>query len=341
MYAVLYLQPEGTMTGSYTRVLVLGATGHIGQAVMRHALERGRAVTAVTRHSNPESLRGLDVRTARIDSEMQTLDDVAVGHDVIIDAAAPYVHDIGIPGSAQWRNQVDGAVRRTESVIDAARRNHAQLVYVSSYATLPRPSEPGPAADAALWRRSISPYYETKIAMEEAVLAAAHQGLEAVIVNPVAFIGPWEFRDSSWSFIPLVLRGQSAMVNEGPMCVMDVRDIAEAIELALSQRMFGRRIPLAGHNTRPAELVARVAQLAGLPPVPPIGIPGFWVSFGAYWAHMACAATGMAPPVFLGLVAISPEIMPAYPSIEQTALGVKLRPLEESLRDAVSFHLAR
>jgi dihydroflavonol-4-reductase len=323
------------------RVLVLGATGHIGQAVVRHALEQGRAVTVATRQRDPESLRGLNVDIAHIDSELHSLADLAEGHDVIVDSAAPYMHDITIPGTDQWNDQVAQAVRRTELVIDAARRHRAQLVYVSSSATVPRPPETAPAADAALWRRSISPYYEIKIVMEQTVIQAARKGLEAVIVNPVACIGPWEFRDNSTSSVMLTLRGQLPVVVDQTICLIDVRDVADAIDRALSQRMFGRPIKLAGHNARPAEVLAQVARLAGLPAVPPLAIPGFWVSFGAYWANMACTFLGMAPPGFLGLVAISPEIMPIYPSIEQLALGVKLRPLEHSLRDAVAFHLAR
>lgn len=329
------------MTDKKTRVLVLGATGHIGQAVVRHALERGRAVTAVTRSRDPISLRGLNIRVERIDSEMRQLSTLAHGHDILVDAAAPYVQAIGVPGSAQWTAYVDNAVRRTDVVTAAALQQKAKLVYVSSYATLPRPVEPAVAADAALWRRTMSPYYESKIAMEQRVLSAANRGLDAVIVNPVAFVGPWEYRDNSWSFIPLVLRGQMPCVNDQTICVMDVRDVAEAIDRALERKMFGRRIPLAGHNIKPVEMVNQVARLAGLRTPPLMAIPGFWVAFGAYWAHMACTAMGMAPPGFLALIAISPEIMPIFPSVEQASLGITPRPLEHSLRDAVAFHLGR
>jgi len=55
------------------RVLVLGATGHIGQAVVRHALKQGREVTALTRQIDPEPLRGLGVNVVRIDSELRML----------------------------------------------------------------------------------------------------------------------------------------------------------------------------------------------------------------------------------------------------------------------------
>jgi hypothetical protein len=46
----------------------------------------------------------------------------------------------------------------------------------------------------------------------------------------------------------------------------------------------------------------------------------------------------VAPPNFWSFITICPEIMPIAPSPEQIALGVKIRPLEETLQDAVAFH---
>ena len=56
------------MTAQPQRIAVLGATGHIGQAVVRHALDNGRQVTALSRRSDPPELRGLPVKLQRIDA---------------------------------------------------------------------------------------------------------------------------------------------------------------------------------------------------------------------------------------------------------------------------------
>jgi hypothetical protein len=45
-------------------------------------------------------------------------------------------------------------------------------------------------------------------------------------------------------------------------------------------------------------------------------------------------------PEILGLIAVTPEMRPLRPSPEQIELGVSLRPLETSLRDAVAFHVS-
>ena len=178
------------MTERVQRVLVLGATGHMGQAIIRHALAQGRAVTALTRRERPEALLGLPVTTVQIGSGLEHLAEAAKDHDLLVDAAGPYPMAPDVPQGAHWRAQVDKAVRRMERILEAAARNGMRLVHVSSCTTVRRPMSERQAA-AAVWRRSVSPYFEAKAAMERTVMEAARSGLRAVIVNPSAFLGPW------------------------------------------------------------------------------------------------------------------------------------------------------
>jgi dihydroflavonol-4-reductase len=318
------------------RVLVLGATGHAGQAIVRHALEHGHDVTAATTRADPQPLRGLGVNIVRVDPELRSLAELVAGHELLVDAAAPYFLELCLPGSVQWRSQVDAAVRRMQIVIDAARQSDATLAHVGTYGTVSR-QDTSLAANGALWRRMVSPYYETKTAMELAIRSAAEHGLRAVIVNPVTFVGPWNFRPT-WNFVPAILAGSMPMVVDQVVCVIDVRDVACAIDLAMSQEYFGRPIPLAGHNIHARDLVVQTARLAGVPSMPPMAMPGPLAAAGAYWTHLAFSAFGLKSPDVLGLIAVTPELMPVNPSREQIALGVPIRPLEESLRDAVAFH---
>lgn len=328
------------MTAQPQRVLVLGATGHIGQAVIRHALEHGRQVTALTRRANPESLSGLNINVVRVDEGLQSLPEVAAGHDLMVDAAAPYPLAPSVPGSMHWRWQVDEAVRRMNLVIDAARRNRMRLAYVSSCTTLPRCESEAKAA-GAVWRRSVSPYFEAKAAMEHAVMRAAREGLPAVVVNPATFLGPWEFRPVEGSFVRLVLERRFPMVLDEVTCVIDVREVAEAIDQALSRGLYGCPIPLAGHNIAWPDLVLRTAQVAGMPWEPVLPLPADAVAAWTFWMQTACARLGFMPPTALNFVPLIADTLPMQRSPEQAALGVTIRPLEESLRDSIAFHRAR
>ncbi|HLY16922.1 MAG TPA: NAD-dependent epimerase/dehydratase family protein [Bryobacteraceae bacterium] len=326
------------MTAPPHRIAVLGATGHIGQAVVRHALGQGRQVTALSRRWDPPELRGLPVVQRRIDAGLELLAEAIAGHDLLVDAAAPYPLEMRQPGTPAWRAEVDAAILHAQRVIDAARHCRLRLAFVSTCATLPR-CLPPPAAAAALWRRSVSPYFEAKTAVEQMVLAAA-PGLPVVVVNPAVFLGPWEYRAEELSIVRAVLAGRLPVVMDHTICVIDVRDVAEAIDRALARELFGKPIPLAGHNIALADLVFQTACLAGMQAPPPLTIDGGLLSAAAFWMHAAFSAWGMQPPQYLSFIPMIPDVLPMSPSADQNALGVSIRPLVETLRDAIAFHRA-
>jgi dihydroflavonol-4-reductase len=321
--------------GHHLRILVLGATGHIGQAIVRRALANGFQVTAAVRHPDPLPLCDLDVRTVRLDSSWSALTGLAEGQDVLVDAAAPYSLGPAVPGSAAWRGVVDTATQHAAIVIHAARANNLRLVFVSSFTTLPRHDTPALAMEAA-WRRSVYPYFEAKAVMERGVIAAAREGLPAVIVNPVACMGPWEFREGP-SFTRTVLSGYLPAVMDQTLSLIDVRDVALAIELALNRELYGHPIPLAGHNVTLAELASRIAACNGMRAAP-IPVDRRWASFAAFWAGASFTTFGLPVPSLWGAIPLTAECYPMPPSPEQIAFGLRLRPLEETLCDAAAFH---
>jgi nucleoside-diphosphate-sugar epimerase len=307
---------------------------------VRHALESGQEVTAATRRADPEGLRGLGVKIVQIDAEFQSLSKVAAGHDILIDAAAPYPLEPSVAGSLPWRLAVGAAVRRTQRVIEAASGNGLQLAFVSSFVTLPRPEPPLRALESA-WRRSAYPYFEIKAAMEAEVLGAARHGLPVVVVNPACCLGPWEFRARERSFVSLALAGGLPVVMDQTINVIDVRDVAAAIGLALAHECFGRPIPLAGHNITVSALVTLIDALAGGRGVAPMAVDRSIALAGAFWAQAVFTALGQPAPALLQAVPLLAFDFPRSPSVEQFAIGLRVRPLEETLRDAVAFHNGR
>jgi dihydroflavonol-4-reductase len=322
------------------RILVLGSTGHMGQAVVRHWLARGQRVTATTRQTDPDSLRGLAVKVVRVDDELNDLAGLATDHDLIVDAAAPHPLEPCARGGAAWRQAISAAVRRTERVIEAARAHRLRLAFISSFTTLPRPESPIRAIEAA-WRRSVYPYFEAKAVMEGQVIEAARRGLQVAVINPAAALGPWEFRSEGSSFVRLVLAGHLPLVMDQTINVIDVRDVAVAIEQALIHECFGRPIPLAGHNTTVAALAARIAALDGHARVVPLGIASSLASATAFWAEATFAALGRPTPDLWRAVPLIADGFSMSASLEQSAIGLTIRPLEDTLRDAVAFHRGR
>jgi dihydroflavonol-4-reductase len=309
----------------------------LGQAVVRHALARGHAVTAASRQPDPAALRGLDVTISCVDGELRNLTELSAGHDVLVDAAAPYPLDPCVPGSLAWRQAVEVSMQRTLRVLDAVRRNGLRIAFVSSCTTLPRPESPLGAMESAM-RRSMYPYFDAKVAMERAVIAAAAEGLPAVIVNPAACLGPWEFRAEDSSFVRLVMRRRLPLVMDHTLSVIDVRDVAEAIESALRLELFGRPIALAGHNVTMVDLARQICELDGAGGMAPAGCDSRMASLAAFWTSASFAAFNRIAPDLWRAVPLVADGFPMSPSPEQVSMGLNLRSLSSTLRDAISFH---
>jgi len=319
------------------RIFVLGATGHLGQAVVRHALAQGHTVTAASRQPHPVALRGLEVKTVLIDGRLSALTELSAGHDVLVDAAAPYPLEPCMRDSVPWRQAVSSAVQRTERVLAAARRNRLRLAFISSCTTLPRRESPLRAMEST-WRRSAYPYFEVKSAMEQAVMRAAAQGVPAVIVNPAACLGPWEFRAEESSFVGLVLARRLPLVMDHTLSVIDVRDVAEAIGRALEREFFGRPIPLAGHDVNMVELARQILMLDGAGAAAPAALDSRLASLAAFWTSASLAAFNRTPPDALRATPLAADGFPMDPSPEQVAMGLSLHSLQDTLREAIAFH---
>lgn len=327
------------MTTAGQRALVLGATGHIGNAVTRELLQHGYRVTAATRQTRPEALAALDVEVVHGDADHPgQLASWVPGHELVVDAAAPYPLNLFAASAPSGRAPLDHAQRRMAALLDSVAREGATLGHVSSYTTLPRPrSEGALAAIEARARRRIHPYFAVKAAMEAMVHEAARGGLRAVVVNPTACLGPWDRRPRELCVVPLLVTGQVPALVSRAMNVIDVRDVAAALLAALEQGRFGTSIALAGHDCRTDVLAARVCALAGAS-APRLRVPARLAVAGVLWAEAGWALLGRSSP----LPAIGPLlVLDGYamaPSAEQVALGVRPRPLDETLRDAIAWY---
>ncbi|MDI1444179.1 NAD-dependent epimerase/dehydratase family protein [Polyangium sp. 6x1] len=324
-------------SGERPRALVLGATGHIGQAMARDLLAHGYHVTAATRRANPASLAGLDVELAIGDADAPgQLDAWARGHDVLVDAAAPYPIHRFAPQSPAERDPLRYAATRMRAVLDAAFRSGARLVYIGSFTTLPR-AESSLAALETSFRRQSHPYFAVKAHMEGMVLDAVRHGLPAVLANPTAFLGPWDDKPEELALVPQLLAARVLATVRRVVNVIDIRDAAAAIRGALEAEAFGTPIPITGHDVPADALAARICQLAGVRP-PPLRASARLSAASAFWMEAALSLGGRPSPLpSLSLLLV----LDAYamgPPIATTRFGEGVRPLDETLRDAIAWY---
>ncbi len=318
------------------RALVLGATGHLGNAISRELLARGFQVTATSRRPSPAAnLEELPIRFLSGDGDRpRQLDEWVRGHDLVVDAAAPYHFHLAPDSLGERPGMI--AERRIDALLESVSRHGATLAYVSSFTTLPRPR---PLLEAlqhgAL--RLLHPYFELKNRMEARVLAAARGGLPVAVVNPTLCLGPWDLKPLRFCLIPLALRGELPATSGHALNFIDVRDVACALLTAVEKERFGEPIPLCGHNTTVDGLTAAICRQGGARP-PKLRVPAQLTALAAY-GNEVLSSLGLSPLSYpsLGMILLLEQRWES-PGSAQRDLGVHLRPLSRTLAEAIDWY---
>jgi dihydroflavonol-4-reductase len=226
------------------RYLVTGATGLVGNNVVRMLLDKGETVRALVRRAADRSLHGLQIETALGDiTEAETIASAMAGVDCVIHCAA-LVH-IGWSRLAEMRKvNVSG----TQNVAAACRAANVRLLYVSSVDALGLGSRAQPATEETPPENSSvqCPYVITKRAAERAVDEEIAAGLDAVIVNPAYMLGPFDWKPSSGRMLLEIASGWAKLSPPGGNDFVDVRDVAAGILTAVQRGKTGRRYILGG-----------------------------------------------------------------------------------------------
>jgi dihydroflavonol-4-reductase len=312
------------------RFLVTGATGLLGNNVVRLLLERGERVRAlVRRDADPRVLAGLNVEIARGDvRDAPSVRAAAAGVAAIVHSAAwvqlswvnlKTAHEINVVGTCH--------------VADAAQEVGARLLHVSSIDALAPGTFDRPADEDSPGQKLACNYVVTKRAAEREVLQRVGSGLDAVIVNPGYMIGPWDWRPSSGRMLLEIAQRFAPVAPRGGISICDPRDVATGILTAIERGRPGRRYILAGENMPYFEAWRRFAALTGRRgPLKRMSRPVGWLvgALGDAWER----CTGRESLV--NSAAISLGNTCHYYTSQRAAdeLGYRSRPADESIRDA-------
>lgn len=253
------------------KLLVTGATGFLGSALVPLLVDAGHEVRIVSRGESSgavpagvELLRG-DLRDPELARK------ALEGREGLYHLAGLVSRDPK-DGHKMYELHVDGTRRL---LAEAERVGLSRVVLASSSGTIgvsrtrriATEADDYPIETVGRW-----PYYLSKIYEEKIALDSARRGLPLIILNPSLLLGPGDSRLSSTQDIFRFLQGRIPAMPRGGISFVDVRDAAKAFVAALTQGNLGERHLLGAANWEFSEFFARLGRIARKPP-PALRLP--------------------------------------------------------------------
>lgn len=258
------------MIASGTVCVVTGASGHIGVNLVAALRARDVRVRAVDTHSTESpcyALWAADPGVEHVCADVRdggALVGAIAGADVVFHLAAR-VSVTGDPDGSLWTVNTDGVRNVAAAALECGVRRFVLCSSVHAY-DLERAGEwldeSGP--------RSISsrlPVYDrSKWAGELALRGVIEEGLDAVIVNPTACVGPGDYRPSQLGQVLLDLyAGRLPAIVRGAFDWVDVRDVSATLISAADHGVTGGNYLAPGHQAGIRELAGLVEACGGRP----------------------------------------------------------------------------
>jgi len=319
-------------------VIVTGATGHIGNVLVRELLARGVVVRAlVLPDDDKRPLAGLDIETVQGDvTDLVSLKSAFAGAELVLHLAGIVTI---MPGMASVLERVNvGGMR---NVIAACRASGVRrLVYTSSIHAIAEPPH-GTVIDESQPfdpDRVLGDYARSKARATLLLLDEVRKGgLDAVICCPTGVIGPWDYGISNIGQLILdFASGHLKSYVSGAYDFVDVRDVACGLILAADKGQPGRHYIFSGAQVQVPELMEELARDIGYP-APTYRIPTVMARTAGIFASVYYRLLRR-KPVF---TAYSIDVLRSNSLVSSARareeLGFTSRPWQESIHDHVEW----
>lgn len=322
-------------------IVVTGATGHVGNVLIRELLARGVHVRALVLPTDDcHSLAGLDVRIVYGDvTDLTSLESAFAGADLVFHLAGIVTI---MPRMASVLERVNvGGVR---NVIAACRATAVRrLVYISSVHAIAEPPHGTMIDESQPFdpNRVLGDYARSKARATLLLLDEVSKGgLDAVICCPTGIIGPCDYVISNIGQLILdFASGHLKSYVSGAYDFVDVRDVARGLILAAEKGQTGRHYIFSGAQVQVLELMKELAYNIGYPAptylIPAVIARAAGVLASAYYRLLRRR------PVF---TAYSIDVLRSNSQVSSARareeLGFTTRPWQESIHDHVEWFRA-
>jgi|694.fasta_scaffold39965_3 dihydroflavonol-4-reductase len=317
------------------RVLLTGATGFLGNNLLRLLLAEGHEVQVTLRAgAGGRALAGLQFDP--VPGDLANVDQLlaeTADFDVLIHSAA--LIQIGWSRLGESRNV---NVAATARLAEFCRLKQRRMIHVSTVDTLAHAFDgrPRTESDREPGKPPIA-YVVSKREAEQKMLEQIEQGLDGIIIHPGFMLGPWDWKPSSGAMLLAIAGGPTPLAPAGGCSAVDVRDVAEGILRAVERGRSGERYILGGENLSYLELWQKMARVVGKRSGPRAKLPD-WLAYSAgRVGDLAGKFMRQEPQVNSGATAMG-QLQHYYSSEKAISqLGYRIGPLDDAIEDEWRF----
>ena len=322
-------------------IAITGATGHIGNVLVRELIAHGKTVRVVVLPNDDcRPLLGLNTEIVSGDvTDLRSLESAFAGADLVFHLAG-IVTIMSSMKKVLERVNIDGV----RNVVAACRATGVdRLIYTSSIHAIAEPPH-GTVIDETQPfdpDRVLGDYARSKARATLLLLDEVSKGvLDAIICCPTGVIGPWDYGISNIGQLILdFASGHLKSYVRGAYDFVDVRDVARGLILAAEKGQSGRHYIFSGSQVQIPELMKELERNIGYP-APTYEIPS-----------SIARAAGVLATIYYRLMrrrpvftAYSIDVLSSNSQVSSARaceeLGFIARPWQDSIRDHVEWFRA-
>lgn len=232
-------------------------------------------------------------------------------------------------------------VQGTKNIVEMCQKkpNFDKLVYVGSTGTLPEAPKGTPIKEPIRYDASLLQdcYSQSKAMASQYVLNATKKGLNACIVMPTGIMGPEDFSISTTTHTVIqIIKGEMSMGIDGSFNLVDVRDLANGVILAMDKGRKGESYILGNDIIRFKDFARLISEHSGCKRIK-FFLPCSLASFMAGIMEKKAKKSGKKPLLTKFSVYNLARNNEFDSSKAKRELGYTTRPCRETVKDQVSW----
>jgi nucleoside-diphosphate-sugar epimerase len=317
-------------------IAVTGATGHLGNLIVRELLARGYVVKALARGNDLRAVEGLPIEIIKGDlADQSALQKLMEGCDGLIHSAA-LISIAGSKGGLVHKVNVEG----TKLVMEIAKASGIKrVIHISSiHAFNQSPTQERLDETRALVDDRCFAYDRSKRDSQQIALSYASDQMEVLAMCPTSIMGPFDFKPSKLgNAIIQMCSGKLPFVFKGGFDFCDGRDVANAVVNGLQMGRSGHAYILGGSWADLKDLYSMVTEAGGKKRNPFVINP-YLAYTGIPFILLASRITGKEPLyTHEAIVAVTEGNRFIIIDKSRTELKYNPRPLKDTVMDTCTW----